>query len=148
MPSLCWMPNSAAICSEWVGVVQAQVPSMAAGSLLGDLINWCCCAARSCIYLFSRPIGERESLRHAVAIVWSSAPSLRKKELLGAPTIGGGECPARAWGRRESKESNKPSKSPGTYENSAKTAGLMHLLIFYLKVLNKIYSQGVFWGIN
>jgi hypothetical protein len=34
------------------------------------------------------------------------------------PTIGGGrECPARGWCWRESKESNKPHKPPGIYEN-------------------------------
>ncbi len=47
-------------------------------------------------------------------------------ELLGAPTFGGGI----AWpggGGGGSQKSNKSSKPPGMYENSAKTAGFLHL---------------------
>jgi hypothetical protein len=51
-----------------------------------------------------------------------------------------------------SKKSNKPSKLPGKYKNSAKTAGFPALFalkiaentIFYFKVLNNIYSRDVF----
>jgi hypothetical protein len=67
------------------------------------------------------------------------------QKLLGAPTMAG-ECPAKGWWWRESKKSNKPFKSPRMYENSAKTAGLPHVMtlktlkmrFLKLKVLNKI----------
>jgi hypothetical protein len=73
------------------------------------------------------------------------------QELLGAPTMAG-ECLAKGWWWRESKKSNKPFKSPGMYENSAKTAGLPHVMtlktpktrFLKLKVLNKIYSRHFF----
>jgi hypothetical protein len=46
---------------------------------------------------------------------------------------------------------NKPSKPPRIYENGAKTAGFPHVYlknvenaVFYLKKLNKIYSQDFF----
>ncbi len=41
-------------------------------------INFCCRAARSHIWLCRRPIGKREALRHAPAVVGSSRPTLRK----------------------------------------------------------------------
>ncbi len=43
-------------------------------------------------------------------------------ELLGVPTIGGGEFLGRRWCWRESKESNKLPKPPGMYKNCAKIA--------------------------
>jgi hypothetical protein len=51
-----------------------------------------------------------------------------------------------------SKKSKKPSKLPGIYKNSAKTAGFPTLFalkiaentIFYLEVHNNIYSRDVF----
>ncbi len=59
-----------------------------------------------------------------------------------------GECPAGGWWWRESKKSIKPSKPSRIYKNgwfptliylnNAKNA------VFYLTVLNKIYSQDVF----
>jgi hypothetical protein len=50
------------------------------------------------------------------------------QELLGVLTIGGGVPPARGWWWRESKESKKPSKLSGMYENDVKTRGFPHLL--------------------
>jgi hypothetical protein len=41
-------------------------------------INLSCQVARSHICLLRRPIGEREALRHALAVVGSSGPTLRK----------------------------------------------------------------------
>ncbi len=41
-------------------------------------INLHCCADRSHIWLHRQPIGEREALRHAPAVVGSSEPTLRK----------------------------------------------------------------------
>jgi hypothetical protein len=38
------------------------------------------------------------------------------------------ECPARGWWWREFKKSNKPSKLPGMYKNSTKTASFPQLL--------------------
>jgi hypothetical protein len=68
------------------------------------------------------------------------------QELIGVPTIGRGECPARGWWWRESKKSNKPSKTLGIYENGAKTAGIMHLLTYFslLKALWS-YTCSKFW---
>jgi hypothetical protein len=43
-------------------------------------INWRCHAARSDIWPPRQPIGEREALRHAAAIVGSSMRSLRKSQ--------------------------------------------------------------------
>jgi hypothetical protein len=48
----------------------------------GGYINWRCRAARSRIWLLRLPIGERESIRHATAIVGSSGPSIRKNKRL------------------------------------------------------------------
>jgi hypothetical protein len=69
------------------------------------------------------------------------------QELLGgAPTIGGG-VPGQAWWWRESK-SNKPSKPPEIDKNSRFPAlidlKIAKSAIFFLKVLNKIYSLDVF----
>ncbi len=50
------------------------------------------------------------------------------QEFLGAPTIGEGSARPRGGGWRESKKSNKPSKPPRMYKNSAKMAGFPHLL--------------------
>jgi hypothetical protein len=52
-----------------------------------------------------QPIGEREAIRHAGAVVGKLWAYTQKEletmraapELLGAPTIGGGECPALGW---------------------------------------------------
>jgi hypothetical protein len=89
-------------------------------------INCCCCVARSRISLLTRPIGGREALRHATAVVRSSMPSLRKietvrsaQELLGAPTIGGG-VPVRGWWWMESKKSNKLPSRPECMKTAPK----------------------------
>jgi hypothetical protein len=59
------------------------------------------------------------------------------------------DCPGRGWWCRKSKDTNKPPMLPGMYENGAKKKGRFSALIdlkiaenavFYLKVLNKIYS--------
>jgi hypothetical protein len=51
------------------------------------------------------------------------------RKLLGAPFLGGGECPGKGWWWRESKESNMP---PRMYENSEKTDGFLHFLAYKL----------------
>jgi hypothetical protein len=48
------------------------------------------------------------------------------QKLLGAMTIGKGECPGRGWWWRESKESNTPK----IYENGEKTSGFPHFLAY------------------
>jgi hypothetical protein len=56
------------------------------------------------------------------------------------------------WWWRESKKANKTSKPPGIYEKGTKNGQFPHLLtlknvenaVFYLKVLNKIYSKTFF----
>jgi hypothetical protein len=64
---------------------------------------------------------------------------------------GGVPGPGVVAGGVKEKKSNKPSKQPGMYENGAETTGLPHFLpekllntpFFYLKVIDKIYSQDV-----
>ncbi len=61
--------NSGTICKETKKNINPN---------LGSYINWHCHAARSCIWLLRRTIGERKTLHHATAVVGSSVPSLRK----------------------------------------------------------------------
>jgi hypothetical protein len=77
----------------------------------GSYINWCCCVARSHIWLLRRPIGEREALRHAAAIVRSSGPTVHLERARdragGSRTVWcsdyrQGESPAQGWWWRES----------------------------------------------
>jgi hypothetical protein len=61
-----------------------------------------------------------------------------------------GECPVWGWWWRESKKAKKPFKQPGTYKTCAIIACFLIDLkianntVFYLKVLNKIYSPDIF----
>jgi hypothetical protein len=102
---------------------------------LGRYINWRCPrAARSHIWLLRQPIGEREVLRHASAIVGSSRPTLRKswrpwgrlqnclvRQLLAGEVPGPGVV---VEGVLEG--SYKPSKPPEIYKNVGKTASFPH----------------------
>jgi hypothetical protein len=56
-------------------------------------------------------------------------------ELLGAPTIGGGECPAWGWGWSDSLKSYKPSQPYEIAKNGEKMGGFTH--IFDYKSLKK-----------
>jgi hypothetical protein len=139
---------------------------------LGGYINWRCCAARSRIWPGDQ--GEREALRHAVAVIRSSNIYIHNRiyniyYLIYIYSINiyvyiyiycfvrwllAGGVPARWWWR-ESKKSNKPSKPTGIYENSAKTAGYPHLLtlksqkrLFLLKSTFKNILPRLFLGIH
>ncbi len=51
------------------------------------------------------------------------------QKLLGALTIGVGECPVRGWWWRESKESNSPMP-PEIYDTGEKTCGFLQFLAY------------------
>jgi hypothetical protein len=60
------------------------------------------------------------------------------------------ECQARGWWSRELKKSNKPAKPPKMYKMAQKWQFSLIIdvknaknIFFYLKVLNKIFSQDV-----
>jgi hypothetical protein len=81
-----------------------------------------------------RPIGEREAIRHAAAVVGKLRAYTEKEletvqaapELLGAPTIGGGS--ARPWVVVE--RSYIPSQPYEIAKNGKKTGGFTHVFAY------------------
>ncbi len=88
--------------------------------------------ARSHIWLPRQPMGERESWRHAVAVVRSSAPSLRRSLRQGSSETAWysdywqGECPGKGWWWRGLKESHKPPSCLEYTQTTPKSDGFPH----------------------
>jgi hypothetical protein len=91
--------------------------------------------------------------RKLLALTYKELETVRAaQKLLATPTIGGGECLGRGWWWwRKSKELNTPPSCPECMK-TAKNGWFPALIdlkiakdaVFYLKVLNKIYSRDVF----
>ncbi len=107
-----------------------------------------------------RPIGEREAIRHAAAVVGSSGPTLRKSQrpcgrLQNCMLLADywrGECLALGWWWRVSQKSYIPSQPYEIAKNGKKTGGFTHVLacnsrktpFFALKYLTR-YTHETFF---